>query len=110
VSVLNGSTGGLTATGGRLFTQVGGAVEILDQFGAQLATGDFNDNDFADLAAAAPEEAVGTIGAAGAVSVLQGSGGGLTSTGGQLFTQNSPGVPDTAEFLDRFGGLGFVAG
>jgi hypothetical protein len=110
VSVLNGSTGGLTATGGRLFTQVGGTVEILDQFGAQLAAGDFNDNGFADLVAAAPEETVGTVGAAGAVSVLPGSGGGLTSTGGQLFTQNSPGVPGTAEELDRFGGLGFVAG
>jgi hypothetical protein len=110
VSVLYGSAGGLTTSGGRLFTQVGGTVEILDQFGAQLASGDFNNNGFADLAAAAPEETVGTVGAAGAVSVLQGSGGGLTGNGGQLFTQNSPGVPDAAEELDRFGGVAFVAG
>src|SRR5438094_527007 len=54
VSVLPGSAGGLTATGGRLFTQVGGTIEADDQFGAQLAAGDFNDNGFADLAAAAP--------------------------------------------------------
>ena len=102
VSVLPGSAAGLTATGGRLLTQVGGTVEVRDQFGAQLATGDFDDNGAADLAAAAPTEAVGSIFEAGAVSVVNGSGGGLA--GGRLFTQNSPGVPGTAEFLDHFGG------
>jgi hypothetical protein len=85
-------------------------VESNDQFGSQLAAGDFNNNGIADLAAAAPSERVGTVFEAGAVSVLYGSGGGLTSTGGQLFTQNSPGVPGGAESLDRFGGVGFVAG
>jgi hypothetical protein len=110
VSVLCGSAGGLTATGGQLFTQVGGTVEVIDQFGAQLATGDFNNNGFADLAAAAPEEAVGSAFAAGAVSVIYGAGGGLSATGGQLFTQNSPGVPGTAEAFDRFGGVDFTAG
>jgi hypothetical protein len=110
VSVLPGSAGGLTATGGQLFTQVGGTVEVADQFGAQLATGDFNNNGFADLAAAAPQEAVGSAFAAGAVSVLPGSAGGLTATGGQLFTQNSPGVPGVAEAFDLFGGVAFNAG
>jgi hypothetical protein len=60
VSVLYGSAAGLTTSGGRLFTQVGGMVEAGDQFGAQLAAADFNHNGFADLAAAAPEERVGT--------------------------------------------------
>jgi FG-GAP repeat len=110
VSVLPGSAGGLTATGGQLFTQVGGTVEVADQFGAQLATGDFNNNGFADLAAAAPQESVGSAFAAGAVSVLPGSAGGLTATGGQLFTQNSPGVPGVAEAFDLFGGVAFNAG
>ena len=108
VSALYGSAGGLTTTGGRLFTQVGGAVEAGDQFGAQLASGDFNNNGLADLAAAAPTEDVGTVAQAGAVSVLQGAGGGLTTTGGGLFTQNSPGVPGTAETFDLFGGLEVV--
>jgi hypothetical protein len=108
--VIPGSASGLTATGGQLFTQVGGTVEILDQFGAQLTTGDFNNNGFADLAAAAPDEAVGSAFAAGAVSVLYGSGGGLTSAGGRLFTQNSPGVPGVAEPFDLFGGVAFNAG
>jgi FG-GAP repeat len=108
VNVLYGSSGGLTTTGGQLFTQVGGAVEAGDAFGAQLASGDFNDNGFADLAAAAPTEDVGTAAQAGGVSVLQGEDGGLTTTGGGLFTQNSPGVPGTAETFDLFGGLEIV--
>jgi hypothetical protein len=105
LSTLYGSTSGLTAIGGRLFTQVAGTVEAGDEFGEQLAAGDFNDDGFADLAAAAPLEDVGTISQAGAVSVLQGSGAGLTSTGGRLFTQDSSGVPGTAETFDLFGGL-----
>jgi hypothetical protein len=108
VSTLYGSAGGLTTSGGQLFTQVAGAVEAGDAFGAQLASGDFNDNGFADLAAAAPTEDVGTAAQAGAASILPGAGGGLTATGGQLFTQNSPGVPGTAETFDLFGGLEIV--
>jgi FG-GAP repeat len=108
VSVLPGSAAGLTATGGRLFTQVGGTIEADDQFGAQLAAGDFNDNGFADLAAAAPTEDLNTIPDAGAVSVLHGSASGLTASGGQLFTQNSPGIPGIAEPSDSFGGAGFT--
>jgi hypothetical protein len=105
VSVLPGSAGGLTTSGGRLFTQLGSAPERFDIFGFALAAGDFNRDGFADLAAAAPLEDVGTVSRAGAVSVLPGSGGGLTRTGGRLFTQNSPGVPGTAETFDQFGGL-----
>jgi FG-GAP repeat len=98
VSVLYGSAGGLTTSGGQLFTQVGGADEA----------GDLNDDGLAELAAAAPSEDVGTIPEAGAVSVLPGSGGGLTSAGGLLFTQNSPGVPGEAEPFDSFGGSEFA--
>ena len=108
VSVLPGSAGGLTASGAKLFTQVAGSVEAGDEFGEQLASGDFNHDGFADLVAAAPTEDVGAVQKAGAVSVLSGSGGGLTASGGRLFTQNSPGVPGTAETFDQFGGLEIV--
>jgi hypothetical protein len=99
VSVLYGSAGGLTTSGGQLFIQVAGAVEQGDRFGAALATGDFNNNGFADLAVGAPLEDAGTTRDAGAVSVLYGSGGGLTASGARTFTQ----VAGAAEQGDRFG-------
>jgi hypothetical protein len=70
-------------------------VEAEDGFGAALAARD----GFPDLAASAPGEEVG----AGVVSVLFGSPAGLTRAGGQLFTQNSPGLGSSAEALDNFG-------
>jgi hypothetical protein len=87
VNVLYGSAGGLTGTGSQFFTQVGGAVERSDFFGRALTSGDFNHDGFTDLAAAAPLESVGGVTLAGAVSILPGSAGGLTSVGGRLFTQ-----------------------
>lgn len=42
---------------------------------------------------------------AGALTTLSGSTSGLTAAGGRLFTQDSPGVPGTAETFDLFGGL-----
>ena len=103
VTALFGSPTGLSGTGSQLFTQVGGAVEPGDGFGFALTTGNFNSDTFADLAAGAPFEQVGSVAEAGAVSALPGSANGLTSTGGQLFTQASPGVPGSAQEFDLFG-------
>ena len=103
VSVLPGSPGGLTALGGKLFPQVGGAVEAGDGFGSALAAGHFNLDSFADLGVGAPFEDVASTVDAGAVSVLSGSPAGLTAVGGRLFTQDTPGVPGSAQELDFFG-------
>ena len=103
LSVLFGSSAGLARAGGQLFTQVGGAAEGIDRFGASLAAADFDQDGFTDLAAGAPFETLGSVPEAGAVSVIYGSGGGLTRAGGQLFTQNSPGLGSSPEALDNFG-------
>jgi len=103
VSVLYGSAAKLTRTGGQIFTQVGSAPETGDGFGFALATGDFNHDGFADLAAGAPFEDVLSTPDAGAVSVLYGSAGKLTRTGGQIFIQDTPGVGSSAEPGDLFG-------
>jgi hypothetical protein len=48
-------------------------------------------------------EDVGTAADAGAVSMLYGSAGGLTTIGGQLFTKDSPGIVGSPAEQDRFG-------
>ena len=103
VSVLYGSAGRLTTSDAQTFTQVGSAAEVFDQFGFAVAAGDFNQDGFVDLAVGAPFEDVGSIATAGAVSALYGSTGRLTTSGGQLFHQNSAGVPGAAEAGDFFG-------
>lgn len=67
------------------------------------AAADFNGDGFSDLAVGVPFEDVGTAADAGAVNVLYGSAEGLTSTGDQLWSQNSPSVKDSAESGDQFG-------
>ncbi|MFC4066113.1 FG-GAP repeat protein [Actinoplanes subglobosus] len=64
-----------------------------------LAAGDFNGDGFDDIAAGAPL----TDGKRGAVGVLYGSAAGISGTGSQWITQDSPGVPGAAEPDDIFG-------
>jgi hypothetical protein len=107
VNVLYGSTARLTATGNQQFFQgsggLVGTVEEGDFVGAALATGDYNNDTFADLAVGVPFEDIGSILDAGAVDTLNGSTGTLTTTGAQQFFQGSGGVPGTAEEGDTFG-------
>ena len=100
--VLYGSAGRLTAAGSQRWSQdspgIASVAEPNDQFGFSLAAGDFNGDARADLAIAAP----GEDGLAGVVQVLYGSVDGLAAAGDQLWSQDSPGVGDSAE-ADFFG-------
>ena len=98
VNVLLGSADGLAPSPSILVQGsggVGGSVDGNDGFGAAVAQGLFNDDDFFDLAVGSPGEADGGAGAAGAVNILYGSAAGLTG-GPQLYQAN----PETN---DRFG-------
>jgi hypothetical protein len=99
VNILYGSAGGLT--GGPQFFQP--TPETNDRFGASLAAGDFNGDEFFDLAVGAPGEDIGTTGDAGAVTILFGSASGITTAGAQTLFQGSGGVAGSAEALDDFG-------
>ena len=107
VNVLDGSANGLSGTGSQLLFQGGGGVsdtaEPFDFFGNALAAGDFDNNGFIDLAVGVPGEDIGTIADAGAVNVLYGSASGLSASGGQFFSQDTPGVFGGAETEDGFG-------
>jgi FG-GAP repeat len=98
VNVLLGSADGLVPSPAIFFQGgggVGGSLDDGDAFGAAVAQGLFNDDDFFDLAVGSPGEADGGAPAGGAVNILYGSAAGLTG-GPQLFQAN----PETN---DRFG-------
>jgi hypothetical protein len=115
VNVIYGSPSGLRATASgttpddQFWNQdspgVDNAPELRDEFGSSLATGDFNDDGFSDLAIGVPGESIGTTEEAGAVHVLYGSSSGLqtSSPADQFWHQGKPGVDDVEEQDDGFG-------
>jgi len=75
--------------------------ETGDKAGSSLTAGNFDGDEFVDLAVGAPGETVGGAAAAGAVDVRSGSDGGLPAAPAPLFFQGG-GVPGTAEAGDLF--------
>ncbi|MDG4858574.1 FG-GAP repeat protein [Streptomyces sp. T-3] len=84
-------TGGLIAATASTAT----AAEAPDTDGA-----DFNNDGFTDVAVSSPTAYVGNQKGAGAITAIY---GGATSTHKVSFSQNSTGVPGTAEAIDNFG-------
>jgi hypothetical protein len=107
VNVLYGSAAGLSAAGNQLWHQqragVADATEPGDRFGSALAAANFGHGASFDLAVGVPYEDVGATANAGAVNVLYGRSGGLSTANDQLWHQNRSGVADAAEAGDRLG-------
>jgi len=107
VQILYGSASGLSANGNQLWFQDSPGMEdqseAYDQFGLSLAAGDFSNDGYDDLAVGILNEDIGTIVDAGAVQILYGGASGLSTTGNQLWHQDSPGLLGMAEANDRFG-------
>jgi hypothetical protein len=108
VNIMYGSASGLTKSGAFEMVQedvgVANNSEEGDRFGQALAAGDFNGNGRADLAIAAPGEDINSgtpIVDVGVVFVIY--GGASSFSGGQLWGQDSPGIPEIAEAGDVFG-------
>jgi hypothetical protein len=107
LNVVFGSPGGLVAAGSQLFHQgtagVASDPEESDTFGFALATSDFGEDGFTDLAGGVAAESVGTVSGAGAIHVLPGRPTGLAGSGSQLFHQGTAGIGSAPEFFDQFG-------
>ncbi|MEV0172763.1 VCBS repeat-containing protein [Streptomyces sp. NPDC050803] len=83
---------------------VPGTSEGNDYFGHELDLGDINGDGFLDLAIGAAGENLGEAVNTGTVTVIYGAASGLnTSSGAQLFSQNTAGVPGSDEDNDYFG-------
>ncbi len=115
VSVIYGSNNRLSAAGNQIWTQnnpgVASSSEEGDLFGYALTGGNFNGDDYRDLAIGIPREDLTTsggvaVGNAGAVTILYGSATGLSATAGpgnQIVSQGTAGIQENAEPADNFG-------
>jgi len=107
VTVIYGSSGGLTKNGAKVFNQnspgVPDTAEVGDEFGLAVAAGNYGKTSQADVVVGVPFEDIGATNAAGAINELFGTSGGLTGSGAKFFSQGSNGVEDIAEANDNFG-------
>ena len=107
VNTIYGSVTGLAATDDQYWHQGKSGIEGTpadhEQFGAALATGDFDEDGYDDLAIGAPGEDFESHESAGQVQVLYGKGSGLSSEGDQRWHQNTEDIDGVAEALDRLG-------
>ncbi|NEC91688.1 FG-GAP-like repeat-containing protein [Streptomyces sp. SID12501] len=108
IQVLYGSAQGITAAQRpKVFHQdtpgVPGSAENADMFGQSLSIGDVNKDGYADVLIGSPNEGVANKEGAGTAVLLRGSARGLTTAGATGYTENTAGVPDTAEAYDGFG-------
>ncbi|HMV67680.1 MAG TPA: FG-GAP-like repeat-containing protein, partial [Myxococcota bacterium] len=105
IQILFGSAAGLTSVGNQTWYQsingTGSADEAGDRFGATLEVGDFDADGYEDLAIGAPDEGVGALASAGAVTIMYGSATGIVNTRSLAFNGNS--VPGVAEASDKLG-------
>lgn len=107
VQVVYGTDIGLTAARDQLWHQdvagMPGDAASEEDFGWELAVGDFQGDGYDDLAIGVSGEDVGSAIQAGAVTVLHGAATTGLVASGQLWTQDSAGIEDTAEDGDAYG-------
>ncbi|WP_328551700.1 FG-GAP-like repeat-containing protein [Streptomyces sp. NBC_00358] len=113
VGVVRGTANGFAARAtliGQDTPGVPGTGESGDRFGTDVSVGDVTGDGYADVVAGVPGEDHAGRTDAGTFAVLRGSRAGLTGTAVQVFSQNTAGVPGTAENGDAFGGRTAVVG
>jgi hypothetical protein len=117
IYVFKGSAAGVSLSGVQQVTAWGAAVPagvdwpnpILQSLGGDVAIADFNGDGFGEVVATAADSQVGDT-LAGAMLLVRGTAAGVTLTGRQVFSENSPGVPGTSQWEQWFGEGGVLLG
>lgn len=97
LAILSGGASGLSTAGAAYFDQstpgvAGTGPGTNNQFARQTADADFNGDGYPDIGIGDRLETVNGHTEAGAVNVIYGSAAGLTLTGNQFFTEDTPGM------------------
>jgi hypothetical protein len=107
VTYVPGGAGGPVADRAKSFNQdssgVPGVAEHGDHFGTDVSVADIDGDGYADVSVGVPYEDFDGKDGAGSVVTMRGTAGGLTGTGAKVFSQDTDGVPGTAEKGDAFG-------
>lgn len=76
-----------------------------DAFGGELDLGDVNGDGHLDLVVSSPGEDLAGVADAGSVTLIYGAadGSGLSTQGAAMYSQDTPGVPNSNEKNDYFG-------
>jgi hypothetical protein len=112
MTVIYGSSNGLTSSGDQVIDQdspgIANGPEANDYYAEVLATGDFNCDGYDDVAVGIPQEDLNAGVNAGALNVIYGTSGGL-STVNDWYHQNISGVSGDVSGPENFAGS-LVAG
>ena len=107
VQVIVGSATGLTGDFDLFYSQHTPGIftnpETGDRWGSALAAGNFDGDDYVDLAVGTPNESVGTELDAGAVGILYGSALGPLPGSYESFTESELALPGDSEAGDQWG-------
>ncbi|WP_344488599.1 FG-GAP-like repeat-containing protein [Streptomyces enissocaesilis] len=111
LTVVFGSSAGLTATGSKTVHQgtsyVAGADETGDEMGASVSIGDVDLDGYGDILAGLPGEDLTRSDIAhsnaGSTLLLRGTATGPTGTNSAVYSQDTSGVSGASEANDRFG-------
>ena len=103
IHVVYGGNGGIQVNNSIYQGEGGwpGTPETGDEFGAAMASGDFNGDGFDDVIIGSPGDEISGSNGAGMVTIAYGSNSGLTNQ--QIFHQNSVGVSGSVSSNERFG-------
>jgi hypothetical protein len=107
VTILYGSDDGLDTDDSQFWSQGSSGIEddldVDDNFGYALITGDFDGDNYDDLAIGVPGEDVSGEDDAGLIHVIYGSADGLAADRDQIWHQGTDGVTGRLEDGDGFG-------